>query len=139
MPKAIPREDFFQMMQSKAQRRLPKRTGTKPKRGTLFAQRNKRLAIRESALRLMQCIITYRKTTANETKKYIVAPYSWRYRRLKAGFRKVLYAYDQKDKRTKSFVVRNIRNVVLTDRKYKPKWRVEIVSIMLCCALFLTL
>jgi len=139
MPKALSRDDFFQIMQSKAQKRLPKRTGMKPKRGTLFAKRNKRLAIRESALRLRQCILTYRKTTTNETKKYVVAPYSWRYRRLKVGFRKVLYAYDMRDKRTKSFVVKAIQNVALTDRKYKPRWEVEIVSLMLCFALFFTL
>jgi len=135
MPQALPRDEFFQMMQSKAQRRLPKRTGIKPKRGTLFAKRNRRIAIRESALRLRQCILTYRKTTTNETKKYVVSPYSWRYRRLKAGFRKVLYAWDQKDKRTKSFVVRNIQNVALTDRKYKPKWKVEIFTLLICMLL----
>ena len=88
--------------------------------------RNKRLAVREAALRNVQVIITYRKVTTGETKKYVVAPYEWKYRRLKVGFRKMLYAYDMKDKHIKSFAWRNVRKVAITDRKFKPKWPVQI-------------
>jgi predicted DNA-binding transcriptional regulator YafY len=118
--------DFVQQQEAKAPKRLARRVGLKPKTGTLFAIRNKRLAIREAALRLSQIIITYKKTTTGETKKYVVAPYSYRYRRLKAGIRKMLFAYDMKDRHIKGFAIRNIRNVAITDRKFRPKWEVEI-------------
>lgn len=117
---------FLQEMEEKAPKRLARRVGLKPKTGTLFAIRNKRIAIREAALRKVQIIMTYKKTTTGETKKYVVAPYEWKYLRLKAGLRKVLYAYDMKDRHIKSFIMRGIRNVALTDRKFVPKWTVKI-------------
>lgn len=118
--------EFISQQEAKAPRRKAKRVGYKPKSGTLFAIRNKRLAIREAALRLVQIVITYRKTTTNETKKYIVFPYSYRFRRLKVGRRKMLFAYDMKERHIKGFAMRNIRNVAITDRKHRPKWPVEI-------------
>jgi len=120
------RESFIEEQEKKAPRRKGKRIGFKPKYGTLFALRNKRLAIREAALRNVQIIITYRKTTTGETKKYVVAPYSYRYRRLKVGRRKMLFAYDMQAKHIKGFSQRDIRKVALTDRKFRPKWPVEI-------------
>lgn len=117
---------FIQEQEEKAPRRRPRRVGLKPKTGTLFAIRNKRVAIREAALRKSQVIITYRKTTTGEQKKYRVAPYSYRYRRLKVGLRKMLYAYDMADRHIKSFAIRNIRNVAITDRKFRPKWKIEL-------------
>lgn len=119
------REDFIQKMEQKARRRKPTRTRAKITR-TMFAIRNKRVAIREGALRRSEIIITYVKITTGERKKYVVAPYSYRYKRLKVGRRKMLYAYDMKDKRIKGFSIRNIKNVALTDRKYRPKWKIEI-------------
>jgi predicted DNA-binding transcriptional regulator YafY len=118
--------EFVQQQEEKAPRRLTRRVGLKPKTGTLFAIRNKRLAIREAALRNSEIIITYKKTTTGETKKYVVAPYSYRYKRLKIGLRKMLYAYDMKARHIKGFAIRNIRNVAITDRKFRPKWPVEI-------------
>jgi len=122
----ISRMDFIAEQAKKAPRRKPKRVGKKPPYGTLYALRNVRLAIREACLRLVQVILTYKKETTNETKQYIVACYSYRYRRLKSGVKKLLFAWDMEDKRIKGFVVRNIRKVALTDRKYRPKWPVEI-------------
>jgi hypothetical protein len=122
----IQRALFVQHQEAKAPKRRPRRTRQQPGRGTLFAIRNSRLAIREAALRRVQIVITYRKETTSEVKKYIVAPYSYRYRRLKTGFRKLLFAFDMKDKHIKGFVVRNLRNVALTDRKFVPRWSVEI-------------
>jgi predicted DNA-binding transcriptional regulator YafY len=119
-------DNFIAEQERKAPKRKPKRVGRKPRYGTLFALRNKRTTIAEAALRRVQVVITYRKTTTNETKKYVVAPYSYRYRRLKIGTRKMLMAYDMKDKHIKGFAVRNVRKVALTDRKFKPKWPVEI-------------
>ena len=121
----VQREEFIRKEEERAPRRRPART-REPITGTLRAIRNKRVAIREAALRLTQIVMTYRKTTTNETKKYIVAPYSYRYRRTRAGIRKMFFAYDMKDRHIKGFVVRNIRNIVLTDRKFRPKWPVEI-------------
>ena len=77
-------------------------------------------------MRNAQLVIRYRKTTTGELKKYIVAPYSYRYRKTKNGRRKMLFAYDMKDRRIKGFVVRGIRNVSITDRKFTPTWPVEI-------------
>ena len=121
----INRTLFIMQMEEKAPRRKPKRTLAQPK-GTLFSIRNKRIAIREGSLRHRQIIITYTKITDNTTNKYIVAPYSYRYRRLKTGRKKMLFAYDMDDQHIKGFVLGNIRNVALTDRKFSPKWRVEI-------------
>ena len=121
----ISRVQFIQEMERKAPRRKPKRTKAEPT-GTLFAIRNNRLTIREGALRYVQIIITYIKETNREQKKYIVAPYSYRYRMLKSGFRKLLYAYDMDDGHIKGFVLKNIRNIALTDRKFTPMWPIEI-------------
>ena len=120
------RESFIQEQEAKAPKRKPKRVGNKPAYGTMFALRNKRLAIQEAALRLVQVVLTYRKTTTGELNKYIVAPYSYRYRRTKTGLKKMLFAYDMKDKHIKGFVLASIRKVALTDRKFTPKWPVEI-------------
>jgi len=124
--KGISRLEFLAKVEEQAPKRQPRRVGVKPKTGTLFAIRNKRITIREAALRRVQIVITYKKITTGETKRYVVAPYEWKYIRLKTGLRKVLYAYDMKDRHIKSFVQRNVRNVALTDRKFVPKWPVRI-------------
>jgi len=124
--KGINRELFIAQQEEKAPKRRPRRTGMRPATGTLFASRNKRMTIREAALRGVQVIITYTKTTTNETKKYIVAVYEFKYLRLKVGRRKMLYAYDMQAKHIKSFALRNIKKVALTDRKFVPKWPIRI-------------
>ena len=126
--KGIDRLQFIANQEVKAQKRRPKRVGEKPNAGTLFAIRNKRLSIREAALRNVQIVIRYRKITTGELKKYIVAPYSYRYRMTRQGRRKMLFAYDMEEKKIKGFVVNAIRNVVITDRKFRPKWPVEIAT-----------
>jgi len=126
LQKDIDRLAYIAKQEAKAAKRKPRRAGVKPKYGTLFALRNKRLSIREAALRNVQVVLTYKKDTTGEVKKYVVAPYSYRYRRLKTGNRKMLFAYDMKAKHIKGFVLRNIRKVAITDRKFRPKWPVEI-------------
>jgi len=121
----IDHASFIAEQEGKASKRRARRTGEKPKYGTLFSKRNKRQAIRESALRNSQLIITYKKTTTGETNKYVVAPYSYRYRRLKVGRRKMLFAWDMKERRIKGFALSNIQKAAITDRKYRPKWKVE--------------
>lgn len=118
--------DFIEKEEARAPKRRTRRVGLKPKTGTLFAIRNKRMAIREAALRRVQIVLTYKKITTGEVKKYIVAPYEWKNRVLKVGRRKVLWAYDMEAKRIKSFVLRSVRNVALTNRKFRPKWPVKI-------------
>ena len=122
----ISRLAFIAEQEKKAPRRKPKRVGKKPAYGTLYALRNTRMAIREAALRLAQIIITYQKETTGETKKYIVCPYSYRYRRLRSGIKKMLFAYDMDDKHIKGFVINNVKKVAITDHKFRPMWPVEI-------------
>lgn len=124
---------FLSEETEKAPRRKPARTKeSKPEKmiGTLYARRNKRVTIREAALRKVSIIVTYKKVTTGETKKYEVNPIEWKFRKLKSGRRKVLYVEDKNDKRKrkqiKNFVLRNIKNVVLTDRKFKSRWPVKI-------------
>ena len=124
--KDIDRLSFISEQEKKAPRRKPKRVGKTPAYGTLYALRNTRMAIREGALRLVQVILTYQKETTGETKKYVVAPSSYRYRRLKGGMRKMLFAYDVEDRHIKGFVIGNVKKVALTDRKFRPMWPVEI-------------
>jgi len=124
--KGINRALWFAQEEERAPRRRPARAKVKPRSGTLFAIKNRRLAIREGALRKVQLIITFKKTTTGEVKKYVIAPYSYRYRMLRVGRRKQLMGYDMSAKHIKGFAIRNIRNVVLTNRKFKPKWDVEI-------------
>ena len=120
------RMTFISEQERKAPRRKPKRVGKTPAYGTLYALRNVRLSIRESALRRVQVVMAYQKETTGETKKYIVACYSYRYRRLKHGMRKMLFAYDFEDQHIKGFVIGNVKKVALTDRKFRPMWPVEI-------------
>jgi hypothetical protein len=121
------RDAWISGQEKKAPRRKNTVT-TKPSRGTIAAIRNKNIALREAVRRKTprQVIITYTKTTTKETKKYICAPYSFRMRRLRVGWRKMLYLWDMEEKRTKSFAMRNIRKVAITDRVFVPKWPIEI-------------
>lgn len=124
--KDIDRLKFISEQEKKAPRRKPRRVGKSPAYGTLFALRNTRLAIREAALRNVRVILTYKKESTGETVKRVVAPYSYRYRRLKRGVRRMLFAYDMEDGHIKGFVVGNIRNVAITDRKFRPMFPIEI-------------
>lgn len=137
--KDISRLKFIEEMTAKAPRRKPKRVGKAPAYGTLAALRNKRLAIKEAALRLVQIVITYKKETTGEVKQYTVAPYSYRYRRLKSGLKKMLFAWDMNDKHIKGFVLGNISKVVITDRRFSPRWPVEIAILLIMLGLQLIL
>lgn len=54
--------------------------------------------------------------------EYLVAPYSIRDR----GGSSYLYAYDFKERRTKSFKIDNITGVLVTPKRFNPKWNVEL-------------
>lgn len=119
-------EQFVKKVQEKAPKRKPVRT-KKPLTGTLFAKRNTRLAIRQTALRGVTAIVLYKKVTTGQINRYQVIPISYRYRKLKQGRRKVLFVQDYRDgKKTKYFLLKNIYKVAITDRKVKPSWIVQI-------------
>lgn len=119
-------EKFAEKVETKAKKRKPIKTKVQVT-GTLFAQRNKRIAIREAALRGVSLVVLYKKVTTGEVKRYEVIPISWRYRKTKAGMRKVIFLQDVRDKKQlKYFVLKNIIRAVPTDRKVKSDWPVEI-------------
>lgn len=80
--------------------------------------RDYRLVIREGAIRRVQIVIIYKKITTGEVKRYTVCPMSYRYRKLRVGLRKVLFARDVPDSHLKNFVMKNIRSATLTNKKY---------------------
>lgn len=110
-----------------ANKRKPVKTKPNNMIGSLFAKRNKRLAIREASLRKVSVVLTYEKIETNEIKKYEVIPMSYRTKKLKTGWRKVLYAQDVSDDYAlKMFVLRNIKKVAITDKKIKPSGGYEV-------------
>lgn len=120
-------EQFVKKVQQKAPKRKPVRT-KKPLTGTLFAKRNTRLAIRQAALRGVSIIILYKKVTDGTLNKYLVFPLSYRFRKLKQGRRKVLFALDVKEgKQIKMFSLRNIYKVAITDKKVRSRYPIEII------------
>lgn len=119
-------EAFAAKVQQQAPKRKPVRTKAKIT-GTMFAKRNSRVAIRQSALRGVSVVILYKKVTTGQVKRYEAICLSYRYRRTKRGLRKVLFLQDVRDeKQVKYFVMRNIIKVALTDRKVQPDWPIEI-------------
>ena len=143
---AFDRAAWVAKMEKLAPKRRAVRTRVKPSelRGTLGASRNFRLVIREGALRKVMVIITYKKTTSNVTNKYMVEPYSYRTKKLKIGRRKMFFAYDthaipnpdpskSKSEKARSrrqsikrFAMSNIRKAILSDKRFRPRWPVEI-------------
>jgi len=122
--RAPSREEFIKLQKSKArvQRRGKKRFKQ------LVGKRSISLVIRESAAGRKYMIIKYKKVTTNETKKYKVAPYSYRWKRSrKTGTRKkMLFAYDFKDRHIKGFYISNLKAVERTNSNFTPKWKIEI-------------
>ena len=119
-------DKFYKQMKEKMPTRKPVRTKSEHT-GTMFAKRNKRVTIMEGAMRRVSIIIDYTKVTDGSRKKYLLNSYSYRYRKLKKGWRKVLFAEDRNEgNQIKMFVLQNIGNVVLTDKKYRPTWEIEI-------------
>ena len=120
--KDIGRVKFIESQKTK--KRKPKKTPKAVKEIYLPA-RDVRTLIMMAANELKQVMIIYKKETTGEVKRYRVAPYSYRYRRLKVGIRKMFFAYDMSDKHIKGFVLKNIRTVEILSRKFRPKWPVE--------------
>ena len=121
--KDISRVKFIEAQKTK--KRKPKKTPKAVKEVYLPA-RDVRTLIMMAANELKQIMIIYKKETTGEVKRYRVAPYSYRYRRLKIGIRKMFFAYDMSDKHIKGFVLKNIRTVEILSRRYRPLWPVEL-------------
>jgi hypothetical protein len=43
----------------------------------------------------------------------------------------MLFAYDMRDKHIKGYVMTNVRKAALTDRRFTPKWPVELAMWLL--------
>lgn len=106
--------------------------------GTLLAKRHFRLTIREASRRRSIIAMLYTKLTTGDTLEYRLEPYSYRYRRLRVGIRKVFFAYKVGDVHSEKrkfpvkyqgirmFYLLNIHAVKILQRRYRPRWRVEI-------------
>jgi hypothetical protein len=92
----------------------------------LRGERSIRMEIAYAAMDRRHVIIRYKKATTREVKRYMVAPYSYRFRRAKRGRMKALYAYDADDRSIKSFYVANIKGIEPTLKPFRPKWTIEI-------------
>jgi len=81
-------------------------------------------ALEQAARERRKCMIRYKKRRkyGGGTSEYYVAPYSLRD---KPGG-PVLFAYDYVDGRIKSFFRDGVTGVHVTDRKFRPKWGVEV-------------
>jgi len=124
---AMNRKEFVLKQQQKVRKPLVKKKIVNDfSKNPLFSSRSKRLAIRNAAMNKLQIVVVYRKTTTNVTKKYTVCPYSYRYKRLKVGTRKMLFAYDIVDKHIKQYALTNIKSVTMTTKNFSPKWPIEI-------------
>lgn len=94
----------------------------------LTGVQSRRIVIRESAAGRKYVLIKYKKVNTGKTKTYMVAPYSYRFRRRPTGqLLKALYAFDFNDKHIKSFYLVNILSVSRTNSNFKPRWPVEII------------
>mgnify|MGYP004696194687 CR=1 FL=1 len=120
------RKEFVKKIEQAAKKKKPTLTKVDI-RGSLFAKRNYRVAIREAALRGVTCVILYRKVTTKRLKRFEVLPISYRYKQFKEGWRKALYIEDVRQKhQIKNFIMRHIQKVAITDRKMKSRWPIEI-------------
>jgi predicted DNA-binding transcriptional regulator YafY len=85
-----------------------------------------RASIRDSAVAKKILKITYKKTTTNETKTYIVEPYSFAYIKQNGGLKKALYAWDVEENKIKYFVVKNIIKAEVTEKRYECRFPIKI-------------
>jgi len=123
------RELFFGEQEQKT-RDIRPRKSLFPKEGSLFASRNRNLAIREANRRKRKILIVYR-NLKGEQKSYELEAYSFRFEKTSQGFRKMLYAWDENENNTrkpsvKKFFWTKIRNIAISDDTFEPRFRVEI-------------
>jgi predicted DNA-binding transcriptional regulator YafY len=129
--KDINRLKFVEDTKAKGKSKKPKKREKNPATDAAFKSKKPKLLIRNAAKGLFQIQMTYKKDTTGETKSYRVAPYSYRSRKTKKGNRLMLFAYDMDDKHIKGFVMRNVLKVKILEKKFRPKWPVEIAMWMI--------
>jgi predicted DNA-binding transcriptional regulator YafY len=130
--KDISRLRFAEEETKKKKPKKPKKRERTPATEATLKTRSVKLLIRNAATGLSQISMTYRKDTTGEIKSYRVAPYSYRSRKSKKGPKKMmLFAYDMDEKHIKGFVVRNVLKVQILEKKFKPRWPVEIAMIII--------
>lgn len=125
MKRDIDKLGFSINQSKKATNKKPKKQKT-PNVDDILKSKTPESIIRYAAINLFQILITYKKDTTGEIKKYRVAPYSYRIRKSNNRMKRMLFAYDMDDKHIKGFVKNNIKNVKVLDNRFKPKWPVEI-------------
>jgi len=78
--------------------------------------------------------IEYTKITNGRTNEYIVEPYSYRFRPVRLGVKKMLMAYDTGQIRNsdskgantiKGFLLARLKSVQILNETFSPRWRVE--------------
>lgn len=124
MAESKPKRSSFVSEQRGAKRKPKRKADALVKR--VFSKRDFRNGIKTAAIKRLQIIINYTKTTTGEQGEYTVNPYSYRYRHTRNGVRKLLFAEDAVENKIKGFVMRMIGGVRITDVHYKPRWKVEI-------------
>ena len=115
-------------------KKAPKKKAKKqksPATDMALKSKNVNVLLRHAAINLKQVQMTYKKDTTNEVKSYKVAPYSYRFRTSNKRKKRMLFAYDMDDKHIKGFVMRNILKVEVLEKKFRPKWPVEIAMILI--------
>lgn len=121
------RAAFFNFFRRWASKVRPEHLQRFSRKRSLFASRNKVLAVREAARRKVKIRMSYKRVQDDVVKAYFVEPYSWRVQRTRLRPRtKVLYAYHPRDKTIKNFIVDRIMNVYVTNHTFQPRWPVEI-------------
>jgi len=108
--------------------KLPLKSSVKKSTSGLSKSSKIRRAIRNSAGTRTLLTIVYNKTTDGTTHSYIIEPYSFRYRKIKVGIRKMLYGFDIADGHIKSFAIRNVLSAQNMKEKFRPRFDVEIVQ-----------
>jgi predicted DNA-binding transcriptional regulator YafY len=137
MPRNISlRKTFSEQYGAKAQAKTKDKPGAKAKKPPkkpvtireVTSTRYIRTEIAAAAQAHHYITLRYKKTTTGEIKRYIVAPYSYRFMKSKKTNkrRKALYAYDSDDKHIKCFYTKNIKGVENMTKRFRPKWVVEI-------------
>lgn len=94
----------------------------------LFLLSNKNLALRESARSLKLVRFSYKRLDG-KVKAYLGEFYSVRSKRTSKGYRTYAYIYHRTHLKEHqcihSFILSRIRNVLVTDIKFRPRWKVE--------------
>lgn len=82
--------------------------------------------LRWAGKRKLKIRMKYMRIQDGRVKTYTVEPYSFRYRKTRDGVRKMFFAYHVLHRRIHGFVLRNILEISVLDKSFKPRWTVEL-------------